>query len=217
MSYLRMTSWGSAAVICLQVCCWRSQHCHAPSKTWVFGFTDLHLIGREGKKAPGPWGSWRKGPFVWQEQADAVESCSPRHCWSAAKSYFPRAVQKSTVHPDVRAFPCLLSARWCLEVFVFPKNTQGTGGSQCPARWVLKLSVCKQHCCCFVCLFRVLREGELEDKVTSVLNPWLSSEVKIPAERISLLCGENSLIIQTGSLYQHMSAISAGAASGVWG
>lgn len=59
------------------------------------------------------------------------------------------------------------------------------------------LSVCKQECCCFVCLFRVLRKGESEDKVTSVLNPWLFTEVKIPAEHISLLCGENSLIIQT--------------------
>lgn len=77
------------------------------------------------------------------------------------------------------------------------------------------LSLCKQECCCFVCLFSVLGEGE--DKVTSVLNPWLFREVKTPAEHLPLLCRENPLIIQADSLYQHMSAISAAAASGVWG
>lgn len=33
------------------------------------------------------------------------------------------------------------------------------------------LSLCKRECCCFVCLFKVLGEGEAEDKVSSVLNP----------------------------------------------
>lgn len=64
MSYLQTTNWASAALLWLQVSWWKSQHCHAPSKTWVFCFTDLHLIRQEGKKKnPGPWGSWRKGPL----------------------------------------------------------------------------------------------------------------------------------------------------------
>lgn len=60
---------------------------------------------------------------------------------------------------------------------MFPKSTQVIGRSKCPTRLVVKLwgcnvpSLCKQECCCFVYLFKVLGEGEAEDKVSSVLNP----------------------------------------------
>lgn len=64
----------------------------------------------------------------------------------------------------------------------------------------LQLSPCKREPWCFVCLCSALGEGEVEDKVTALLNPRLFTEVKIPAEHIPLLCGEEGLIIQVDSL-----------------
>lgn len=60
-----------------------------------------------------------------------------------------------------------------------PKAPGFIGRNKCPARLVMKLyrsatfllSFCKEEHCCFVCIFQVLGEGEVEDKVTSLSNP----------------------------------------------
>lgn len=222
MSYLQTTNWDSAALIWLQVN-WRSQHCHAPRKTWVFYFTALHLIRQEGKKALVPEAAGEKGLCV----AGTGRCCGelqPEAQLVCSQILLSKSYPKIRRAPGCESFPlfayCNVMSGGVCVLQKHPGYRHEPMSSQMSAetpRGCNLLSVCKQECCCFVCLFRVLGEGEVEDKVTSVLNPWLFTEVKIPAEHISLLCGENSLIIQTDSLYQHMSAVSAGAASGVWG
>jgi len=104
-----------------------AMHLAKPESLFYFGD-----IGQERKKKKTlvPWAELEKRAFVWQEQAGAVESCSPRPSWSAARRDSGIAIQK----PPRTQSSGLSSVRWprgdVCRCFVFPQSTRAVGGSK---------------------------------------------------------------------------------------